>query len=68
MRNGHLPESQRGWAELLKLSQLSALSIAHMMLSVVDDPALVTPEVREDLVEMITELEYAVAHFEEYIL
>ena len=68
IKNGQMPESDRQWAELLQLSQLSTLSLAHMLQAIMDDPTLATPEARGELAEMITELEYSVARFEEYVV
>lgn len=68
IKNGQMPESNLQWAELLQLSQLSTLSLAHMLQAIMDDPSLATPEARSELQEMIRELEYSVARFEEYVV
>lgn len=56
------------WAELLLLSKMSTIALAHMTLRIMEDPKLSTPAARDELVEMIKELEYGVARFEEYIV
>jgi len=69
----HRPESipaddPMDWADMLHLSQLNTLSLAHLLLAVMDDPEIVTDDTREQVVEMIQELQDGVARFEEWCI
>lgn len=63
-----MAESEMEWMRLLYMSQLNTLSLANMTLRIIEDPECVGYDSRDSLLEMIRELEYSVAHFEEYIV
>jgi hypothetical protein len=56
------------WATMLHLSQLNTLSLAHLLLAVMEDPEIVTADTHEQVVDMIEELQDGVARFEEWVI
>jgi len=67
-RKAELMLDGMGWAELLHLSHMNTLSLANLLLTVIEDPQSVTDDTRMQVVEMVQELEYGVARMEEYIV
>ena len=63
-----MDESERAWAELLRLAELNSLSLATCALKLIEDPLLGTDSIREQLIEMIEQLEYGLARFEEFLV
>ncbi len=56
------------WASLLHMAQLNTLSLAYMLIAVMEDPETVTDDFRDQVLEMAKDLEYGVARFEEFIV
>lgn len=69
-RHKEEPLEDRTWEclKMLQLSQQNTLALANLTLTIVEDPECVTSQTRDQLIEMIRELEFGIAHFEEYIL
>lgn len=62
------PSEAQQWAECLHLSQLNLLSVSYMLLTVLEDPQAVTEEMRDQVLDMIIELQYGIARFEEFLV
>lgn len=62
------PENDSEWIDMLHLSQLNSLSLAHLLLAVIDDPDIVGDETRNQILELIEGLEYGIARFEEWVI
>lgn len=60
--------NQEAWAALLHMSQLNTLSLAYMLLTIMEDPETVTDDIRSQVLEMTKDLEYGVARFEEFLV
>lgn len=56
------------WAQLLQLASLSQLSLAHLALRLIEDPSLGTPATRDQLLELIEQLEFGLARYEEFLI
>lgn len=61
-------EEEQDWADLLRLAGLNSLALAQLSLRLIEDPSLGTEETRDQLVEMIEQLECGLARFEEFII
>lgn len=61
-------QSAQAWASLLHMSQLNTLSIAYMLLTIIEDPEVVNEDIREQILEMVVELEFGIARFEEFVV
>lgn len=63
-----MPTEEQDWADLLRLAGLNSLALAQLSLRLIEDPSVGTPEVRDQLLEMIEQLEYGLCRFEEFII
>lgn len=59
---------EQDWANLLRLAGLNSLALAQLSLRLIEDPSVGTDEVRDQLLEMIEELEFGLCRFEEFII
>jgi hypothetical protein len=59
---------EESWAALLHMAQLNSLSLAYMLLTIMEDPATITEEIRDQVLHMVTELEWGIARFEEFVI
>lgn len=60
--------SDAAWAELIHFQQMNTLAIAHLTLRIACEPELATDEVKDDLRNMVRELEDRLACFEEHVV
>ena len=63
-----LAEVSRSWAELVRMSQMNTLSLLYMMLTVMEDPEVITDDIRDQVIDMVEEMEYGIARFEEFLV
>lgn len=61
-----LSPDDEAWAELLMLAQHNQLALARFALVAIEDPEIVTEEMREELLLMVRDLEDGLAVMEEW--
>lgn len=56
------------WAQLCQYQQTTMLAIAHLALSIASDPEVVTPQLEDDLRDLVSGLEDKLAYFNEHFV
>jgi hypothetical protein len=60
--------SYEEWRDLLMLSQMNMLGLAHSMLAIMYNPEIADESTREQLALMIEGIEYGIARLEEFVV
>jgi hypothetical protein len=61
------PLVEQYW-DLIHLMQVNNLSLAQILLTVIDHPDLITLEIREEIAQLVKDMQYSMAYSEEFIL
>jgi hypothetical protein len=60
--------TQAQWAQLCQYQQTTILAIAHLALSIASDPEVATPQLEDDLRDLVRGLEDKLAYFNEHFV
>lgn len=61
-------QEAQDWGQLLRLAGFNQLALAQLALRLIEDPTLGTEDTRDQLLDMIEQLEYGLSRFEEFLI